>query len=233
MLLRSMNKNRLLLIVSILIVVLLFFAFDIHQYLNLDYIKSQKSVLDDYRLTHPFKSALIFFLFFVLITSISLPGAGVLSLTAGTLFGLIWGTIISSFAAMIGATNALLITRYILRDIIQQKYESKLKPVNDGIEKNGKLYLFTMRMIPVFPYFIINALMGLTHIKAISFAWVTQLGMLLPTIILVNAGTQLATINSLYDVFSIKIIFSFALLGLFPILTKKTMDIFKAKNNSS
>ena len=226
-----MNKHRLLLLIVIVFVILILFAFDIHQYLNLDYIKSQKAILDDYRHSYPIKSAFLFFLFFIFITSISLPGTGVLTLTAGAIFGLIWGTLICSFAAMIGATIALSISRYLLRDYIQNRFKLQLEPINKGIEEDGKFYLFTMRMIPVFPYFIINMLMGLTPIKITSFAWVTQLGMLLPTIILVNAGSQLTKINSLYDVFSIEIIISFALLGIFPILAKKGIDIFKSRKN--
>ena len=163
----------------------------------------------------------------------SLPGAGILTLAAGAIFGTFWGTILCSFASVMGATFAFLISRYLFHDYIQGHFKKQLEPINHGVRKEGALYLFTVRLVPIFPFFIINIVMSLTPIRTFTFAWVSQVGMLLPTIIFVNAGTQLAKIESLGDVLSPELLFSFALLGLFPIVAKKTLVYIRKKKHES
>ncbi len=140
----------------------------------------------------PVLVSLLFFAFYVVITALSLPGAAIMTLAGGALFGLAWGFVIVSFASTIGATLAFLVSRYLLRDSVQKRFGDRLKPINRGIEREGAFYLFTLRLVPIFPFFLINILMGLTPIKTFTYYWVSQLGMLAGTVVYVNAGTQLA-----------------------------------------
>jgi uncharacterized membrane protein YdjX (TVP38/TMEM64 family) len=228
-----MNNKKLALVIVFIILIALFFSFDIAQYLNLAYIKSQQSVIDNYYALNPVRTGLIFFISYILITGVSLPGAGILTLAAGAIFGVIWGSILVSFASVFGATMAFLIARYLFHDYVQDKFKKQLEPINRGIRKEGDLYLFTIRFVPIFPFFIINNLMALTPIKTLNFALVSQIGMLLPTIIFVNAGTQLAKIESPGDVLSLELIFSFALLGIFPLAAKKILVYVKKKRHEN
>jgi pyruvate/2-oxoglutarate dehydrogenase complex dihydrolipoamide dehydrogenase (E3) component/uncharacterized membrane protein YdjX (TVP38/TMEM64 family) len=166
---------------------------------------------------------------YVIVTALSFPGAAVMTLVAGAIFGLLWGTVIVSFASTIGATLAFLASRFLLRDGIQKKFGDKLKAINDGVTKEGGFYLFTMRLVPAFPFFVINLVMGLTTIKTRTFFWVSQLGMLAGTLVFVNAGTELAKITSLKGILSPGLIGAFVLLGIFPIIAKKIIDTFKAR----
>ena len=159
----------------------------------------------------------------------SLPGATILTLLGGALFGLIKGGLLVSFASTIGATLAFLASRYLLKDSIQSKFGDKLKVINEGVKKEGGFYLFTMRLIPAFPFFLVNLVMGLTPIKTLTFFLVSQVGMLPGTLVYVNAGTQLAQLESLSGILSPKLIASFALLGVFPLVAKKAMGFFTNK----
>lgn len=170
-----------------------------------------------------------YFAVYVAVTALSLPGAAVMTLLAGFLFGIFYGTILVSFASSIGATCAFLVARFLLGKSLQEKYGDKLRKINDGIKKEGGFYLFTMRLIPAFPFFLINILMGLTPIRTRTFYWVSQIGMLPGTIVYVNAGGQLATLESLAGILSPKIIGSFVILALFPLIAKKTLDFVKRK----
>ena len=228
-----MNKKKVALIIIFIIAVGLFFTLDVGQYLNLGYIKSQQEAINNYYLVNPVKTGLIFFISYILITGISLPGAGIMTLAGGAIFGLVWGTILVSFGSVFGATMAFLIARYLFHDYIQKKFSKQLEPINRGIRKEGDLYLFTIRFIPIFPFFIVNTLMALTPIKTLNFALVSQIGMLIPTIIFVNAGTQLAKIESPGDVLSPELILSFVLLGLFPLLGKKIIVFIRRKQHKS
>lgn len=228
-----MNKKKLALIIAFIIAIGLFFTLDIGQYLNLSYIKSQQELINNYYAMNPVQTGLIFFISYILITGISLPGAGIMTLAGGAIFGLVWGTILVSFGSVFGATIAFLIARYLFHDYIQNKFSKQLEPINRGIRKEGDLYLFTIRFIPIFPFFIVNTLMALTPIKTINFALVSQIGMLVPTIIFVNAGTQLAKIESPGDVLSPELILSFVLLGLFPLLGKKIIVFIRRKQHKS
>lgn len=170
-----------------------------------------------------------FFLLYVVVTALSLPGAAILTLASGALFGLVQGLIIASFASSIGATLAFLASRYLLRDTIKQRFPERLAAIDSGVEKEGGFYLFTLRLVPVFPFFLINLLMGVTAIKSWTYYWVSQVGMLAGTFVFVNAGTQLAQIDSLSGILSFNLIVSFALLGFFPLIAKGILNVFKKR----
>jgi dihydrolipoamide dehydrogenase len=224
-----MQPRKILLVAAIAVLVYSFFAFDLGRYLSLDYFKSQQAVIDAYFLAHPWRTILFFFAIYVAVTGLSLPGAALLTLVAGAIFGLVRGTMVVSFASTLGATLAFLAARFLLRDWVQQQFSSSLKAVNEGIEKDGAFYLFTLRLIPVFPFFIINLVMGLTLIRTWTFYWVSQVGMLAGTFVYVNAGTQIARIDSLQGILSPGLLISFALLGLFPLLARRWVAFSKAR----
>lgn len=213
----------------IAVIVFLFFSYDLQHLLTLDGLKNGLGDFEAWRSESPVLVALVFLGIYVCVTALSLPGAAVMTLAAGALFGVLWGTVIVSFASSIGATLAFLASRYFLQETVQNKFGERLKAINAGIKKEGAFYLFTLRLVPVFPFFLINLLMGLTPIKAATFYIVSQIGMLAGTIVYVNAGTQLAQIDSLSGILSPALLFSFALLGIFPFIAKKVISIVKAK----
>ncbi|MGH1460812.1 MAG: dihydrolipoyl dehydrogenase [Neptuniibacter sp.] len=206
-----------------------FFFFDLGQYFSLDFIKANQASFDQYYVENPVLTIAIYFTVYVLVTALSLPGAAIMTLAGGALFGLTTGVLVISFASTIGATLAFLFSRFLLRDFILQRFSRQLESINKGIEKEGAFYLFTLRLVPVFPFFVINLGMGLTPIKTWTFFWVSQLGMFAGTIVYVNAGTQLGKLENLSGILSPALLFSFTLLGLFPLLGKKITDILQAK----
>ena len=210
-----------------------FFLFDLGRYFNLEYLKQQQAVMDAFYERQPLTTALYYFLLYIVITGLSLPGAAILTLAGGAIFGLLWGTVIVSFASTIGATLAFLFSRYLFRDAIQGRFADKLTAINRGMAEEGAFYLFTLRLVPIFPFFIINLVMGLTPIRALTFFLVSQAGMLAGTIVYVNAGTQIAKIEQLKDIASPGLILSFVLLGIFPLLAKKTVDYLKRRKGSA
>jgi pyruvate/2-oxoglutarate dehydrogenase complex dihydrolipoamide dehydrogenase (E3) component/uncharacterized membrane protein YdjX (TVP38/TMEM64 family) len=225
-----MNKKtatRILILLVAIGLLTLFFSFDLHQKMTLEGLKSGLVQLHAWRDAEPLQMALGYFFLYILVTALSLPGALVLTLAGGAIFGFVQGFVLVSFASTVGATLAFLAARYVLREWVQQRFGEKLKPMNDGIEKEGSFYLFTLRLVPVFPFFLINLLMGLTKMRTLTYYWVSQVGMLAGTVIYVNAGTQLAAIDSLQGIVSLPIFLSLAALGLFPLITKKILDIFK------
>jgi len=223
-----MNSRRaVLLLVAALIAA--FFIFDIGQYLTLDFLKSQHQSFLDYYATHQALTIALYFSLYILVTALSLPGAAIMTLAGGAIFGLASGVVIISFASTIGATLAFLISRFLLRDYVQSRFGDKLKAVNAGIERDGDFYLFTLRLIPIFPFFIINLVMGLTPMKAWRFYLVSQIGMLPGTIVYVNAGSQLGKLDSLSGILSPSLLLSFALLGLFPLMAKKFVEWLKQR----
>lgn len=193
-----------------------YFVFDLGQYLSLENFKAQQAEILAAKNAHPLIFITSFFLTYVTITGLSIPGAAIMTLIAGALFGLVIGTVVVSFASTIGATLAFLGSRYVLRDWVQSKFGERLKAIDDGLAKDGAFYLFTLRLIPVFPFFVINLLMGLTRIRTWTFFWVSQLGMLAGTIVYVNAGTQISQVESTAGLLSPTLIGSFVLLALFP-----------------
>jgi pyruvate/2-oxoglutarate dehydrogenase complex dihydrolipoamide dehydrogenase (E3) component/uncharacterized membrane protein YdjX (TVP38/TMEM64 family) len=201
-----------------------FFAFDLHRYFTLDFFKAQQAAIDTYYRAHPIQTAAIYFAIYVVVTGLSLPGAAVMTLAGGAIFGLLWGTVIVSFASTIGATLAFLASRFLLRDWVQSKFGDKLKTFNDGVAKEGAFYLFALRLVPAFPFVAINLLMGLTPIRTWTYLWVSQLGMLAGTIVYVYAGTTLGEFR-----ISIELIAAFTLLGVFPLIAKKTLEAIKSR----
>lgn len=198
----------------------IFFIFGFNDFFSIDSVKKTKFVISDFKSSYPLLTATIFFLIYVTGTSLSLPVAGILSITGGALFGLAWGTIIVTTAGVTGATIAFLLSRYLLREYIQNRFGNRLMTINKGIEENGNVYLLTMRLIPVIPYFVINTLMGLTPMSVYRFSLVSLFGMVPVTMILVNGGVQVASINSIGGILSFKVISAFTLIGLIPILSQ-------------
>ena len=222
--------KKLLIFGLILGLIILFQLFELGQFLTLDYIKSQQASLHEFYQQNQFLTIGGFFIGYVLVTGASLPGAVIMTLAAGALFGLLNGVIIVSFASSMGATLAFLVSRYLLRDSVQKKFGDRLKTINAGIQKDGAFYLFALRLVPAFPFFIINLVMGLTSLKTFTFYWASQLGMLAGTIVYVNAGTQLAQIDSVAGVLSIELILSFVLLALLPFIGRKMVELMKRRS---
>lgn len=221
--------KKLIILLLIIGAVVGFFAFDLNEILTLEYIKSKQADLIQLRDSAPVMVSLVYFVLYVLVTALSLPGAAIMTLLGGGLFGLVWGFVLVSFASTIGATLAFLVARYLLRDSVQDRFSDRLEPINRGIAEEGSFYLFTLRLVPIFPFFLINILMGLTPIKTFTFYWVSQVGMLAGTLVYVNAGTQLAAISGVKGILSPGLLFSFALLGIFPLLAKKVTGWLKKK----
>ena len=211
---------RKLIIILIISLISIFFVLDLGSYLSFQNLKSSLGQFETWRIDSPVLTGLIFFSFYVAVAALSLPGAAVMTLAAGALFGLLWGTIIVSFASSIGATLAFLVSRYLFRDAIQRRFGDRLRTINNGIAKDGNFYLFTLRLVPLFPFFIVNLLMGLTPIRTVSYYWVSQVGMLAGTLVYVNAGTHLAKISGLNSIISPGLLVSFILLGVFPLFTR-------------
>lgn len=206
---------------AILVFVLLgaiaaYFVFDLGQTLSLENFKASQAEIVAAKDANPVLYIAGFFILYVAVTGLSIPGAAIMTLVAGALFGVLLGTIIVSFASTLGATLAFLSARFVLRDWVQGKFGERLRAIDDGLEKDGAFYLFTLRLIPVFPFFVINLLMGLTRIKTPTFFWVSQLGMLPATMVFVNAGTQISRIDSTAGLLSPTLIASFVALALFP-----------------
>ena len=226
---KNKQIKNLLLIAVFTIVVALFFVFDLQKYLTLEYLKSSKAFfISSYE-----KNFILvlgsYFLFYIVITAFSLPGAVWMTLGGGAFFGLFAGTVIVSFASSIGATLAMLIARFLLRDWVQSRFASQMETINSGINKEGGFYLFTLRLVPAVPFFVINLGMGLTSLRALTFYWVSQLGMLPGTVVFINAGAELAKIESFGDILSPTLIASFVLLGIFPLLVKKILVFIEKK----
>ena len=191
-------------------------------------MKENQLLFDAYYKDNPTMVSVSFFAIYIISTALSIPGAALLTLIGGAVFGLVWGMVLISFASTIGATLAFLVSRFLLRETIQQRFADHLHNINKGIEKEGAFYLFTLRLIPVFPFFLVNLVMGLTTIKTTTYYWVSQLGMLAGTLVYVNAGTQLAQLESASGILSLPLIISFTLLGLFPLIAKKIISIIQA-----
>jgi len=223
------SRGRLFVVLAFLVAIAAFFLAGGQRYFSFEYVKAQQGAVQAWYAAHPWQTVLGFFVLYVAVTGLSLPGAALLSLVAGAIFGLLWGTVVVSFASSVGATLALLASRFVLRDWVQARFSRQLQGINRGVQKEGAFYLFTLRLIPAVPFFVINLAMGLTPIRARTFYWVSQLGMFPATVVFVNAGTQLARIESLQGILSLPLIGAFVLLGLFPLLAKKLLDAYKAR----
>lgn len=224
-------KTRITLSFLILLAIVSFFVFDLDQYLNLTYLKANQMRFQEYYFENKIQTLLLYFLIYVLTTALSVPGATILTLAGAGIFGFWTSLILISFASTIGATLAFLSSRFLFQDIVQEKFGKKLSKINQGMEREGAFYLFSMRLMPIFPFFMINLLMGLTSIKTPTYFFVSQAGMLAGTLIYVNAGVQLSEIESTKDILSPDIILSFTLLGIFPLLVKRILTWYRNKKN--
>lgn len=224
-----MNLRRLLLLAVIAALVIGFFASGLQQHLSLDALKAQQQVLDQQVTSQPILASALYVGLYVLVTALSLPGAALLTLIGGALFGLGWGLLLVSFASTAGATLAMLISRFLLQGWVQKRFGTRLERINQGIDREGAFYLFALRLVPAFPFFLINLAMGLTRLPARTFWWVSQLGMLPGTLVYVNAGRELGQLDSLAGILSPGLLGAFVLLGLFPLIARRLLDVIKAR----
>jgi len=225
--------KRYVLLGVVAIAVIAFFALGFGHYLSLDNLQASRAHVVDQVQQNPVVASLAFFALYVLVTGLSLPGAAVMTLAAGAIFGVVWGVVLVSFASAIGATIAFLIARSLIGEWVQKRFGQYLEPINRGIETDGAFYLFTLRMVPVFPFFVINLLMGLTRIGVAQFYLVSQIGMFAGTILYVFAGTQLAEIQRPSDVLSPGLIAALTLLGVFPLIAKKIVALLSARRRGA
>jgi uncharacterized membrane protein YdjX (TVP38/TMEM64 family) len=228
----SKMTGKILVLGLVVLGILAFLYFDLGQYFSLEYIKASQEGFQSLYQSHRFFVIAAYMGLYIAVTALSLPGAAVLTLAGGGLFGLVTGTVAVSFASTIGASLAFIVSRFLMREWVQSKFGEKLTAMNNGIEREGAFYLFSLRLVPIFPFFIINLLMGLTRMRLFTFFWVSQIGMLPGTLVYVNAGKQLAQIDSISGILSPGVLISFAILGLFPITMKKIMSFYK-KNSAS
>ena len=225
-----MSASRWAVLASVVLALCAFFYFDFNQLLTLANVKREQSELEQLLLSHPVEFVGVFFGIYVVATALSLPGAAtLLTLAAGALFGLGWGTVFVSFASSIGATLAMVIARWLFQEHVQSRFKTQLEYINRGIARDGVFYLLTLRLVPVFPFFAVNLAMAVTRMKVWQFYLVSQIGMLAGTMVFVNAGTELGRIASLGDVVSNGLITSFVLLGLFPLVAKWLVGWLKAQ----
>ena len=219
-----MNKKKVLVAGVVILLIGLFFLLDLDRFLTLDYLQDSLDRFHAFYAQNRFLTLAVFFFIYVVVTALSLPGAAVMTLAGGAFFGLITGVVVVSFASTIGATLAFMVARFLLKDTIQNRFADRLKAINEGVRKDGAFYLFTLRLVPVFPFFLINLVMALTPIRTWTFYWISQVGMLAGTIVYVNAGTQLAGITTTGDLLSFNLIGAFVLLGLFPWIARAIVN---------
>ncbi len=222
-----MKSIKLLVVLVIASLVAAFFALDLGRYMTLDFVQSQLQGLQDYGRENFFTLAVAYFAVYVAATALSIPGSVVITLVGGAIFGLWWGTLLVSFASTIGATLAFLSARLLLRDWVQSRFGNSLKAINAGMEKDGNFYLFSLRIVPIFPFFLVNLVMGLTPIRVIPYFFISQLGMLMATIIYVNAGAELAQIESVSGLISPSMLLSLAALGVLPWLARGLLGLLR------
>jgi dihydrolipoamide dehydrogenase len=224
-----MSRTKLVVLAIIVVLVSAGLWLDLHQFITLENFRTSQSTVDNWVAVNPVLAALTFFILYIVITAVNIPGAAAMTLIGGALFGLVQGTVLVSFASTIGATLAFLLSRYLLRDYVEQRFASTVARINKGIATDGPYYLFTLRLIPAFPFFVINMVMGLTRLRVPTYYWVSQIGMLPATIVYVNAGTQIGQVDSLVGILSPQLIGSFVLLGVFPLLARKLLASFNAR----
>ncbi len=222
-----MNKTKLLLLAGLVLLVAAIIFWIPPDLLTLENLKAKQAEIAAYREANPIRSALLFCLVYILMAALSIPGAAILTIAAGAIFGLLQGTVLVSISSTIGATLAFLMARYFFRDAVERKMGSGLQTMRDSLEKDGAFYLFSLRLVPVIPFFVINLLMGLTPIKLLHYVIASWAGMLLGTAIYVNAGTQLSKLDSLKGILSPTIILSFVLLAAFPHIARYLLKLFR------
>ncbi|MDE0443275.1 MAG: TVP38/TMEM64 family protein [Gammaproteobacteria bacterium] len=224
-----MKRNQIILLGAIVVLVALFFVFDLGRYLNLEYFQAQRSVVVGLYQENTLAFIVAFMAIYIAMAALSLPGATIMTLAAGAVFGLAVGLVLVSFASTIGATLACLLARYLFRDAVQNRFGKYLARINEGVEKDGAFYLFAMRLVPAIPFFVINLAMALTPIRLWTFYWVSQIGMLAGTAVYVNAGKEIGQLESLSGILSPTLVISFVLLGVFPFIAKKALNLISKR----
>ncbi len=224
--------KRFLILLAMTLAIGVFFGLHFQRHFTLTALKADQHTFQTLRAASPRAAAAEFFALYVGMAVLSLPGAAILTIAAGTLFGMWEGTALVSVASAVGATGALLLSRYVLRESVQRRFSVKLEAINAGVERDGAFYLLTLRLMPVFPFFLVNVLMGLTPIRISTFYWVSQCGMLPATLVFVNAGTQLARINSLSAIASPAVLLSFAALALFPWIARAILQLIRTRRDA-
>jgi uncharacterized membrane protein YdjX (TVP38/TMEM64 family) len=218
-----MRLRQIVLLLLLALAIGAFVALDLGAYLSFEQLKASQASFDQLYAQQPVMVAAVYFGVYVLATALSFPGAVIITLAGGAVFGLWQGLLLVSFASTLGATLAFLASRFVLRDWVEARFGQRLADINAGVDKEGAFYLFTLRLIPVVPFFLINLLMGLTRMKTWTYYWVSQLGMLAGTAVYVNAGTQLAQLDSVRGILSPALLGSFVLLGIFPLLARRVV----------
>lgn len=227
-----MKPRWIVLLLALTVLIALFFAFDLPSLLTLQFFAATRESITAYEAENPWLTAIAFFLIYVVVAGASIPGAGLLTLVAGALFGFVQGVLIVSFASALGATTAFSIARHLFRDAVRARFGKHLAVIDRGIEEEGAYYLFAMRLVPAIPFFVINLAMALTPLSTWRFHWVSQIGLFFSTIVFVNAGAELGRIESVRDSLSPALWISLAALGLFPLIAKKILDAVKARRVS-
>ncbi len=225
--------QRIAILLGVVALIVVFKILGLERYFSLSYLKTSQESFAALYSQHQVMVIGAYMLIYIVVTALSLPGAATLTLVGGALFGFVVGTVVVSFASTIGATLACFVSRFLLREWVQKKFGDKLQSINKGIQDEGAFYLFTMRLIPVFPFFVINLVMGLTKMSLMTFYWVSQVGMLAGTMVYINAGKELAKIDSLSGILSPSLLISFAILGLFPLTVKKLIKWYRTKKGKS
>ncbi|MAE15807.1 MAG: TVP38/TMEM64 family protein [Deltaproteobacteria bacterium] len=225
-------SGKFIILAATAVLLALFFAFNLQHYLTLDYLKTSREQFGQVYEASPVLVVGCYFLIYVATAALSLPGAAILTLAGGAFFGLFAGTVIVSFASTLGATLAMLLARFLLRDWVQSRFGEHLQTINSGIEQEGGCYLFTLRLVPAVPFFVINLGMGLTPLRVPTFYWVSQFGMLPGTLVYVNAGLELGKLETLGDLLSPPLLGSFVLLGVFPLLVKKLVTVIQRRRET-
>lgn len=224
------NRGRLMLAGALAAIIALFYALGLDRYLSLDYLREREAWMQQMRAVHPLLWALGYFAAYVAITGLSLPLAAAITLLAGPIFGLLWGSVIVTFAAACGATLSFLASRYLFRDWVQARFTRQLAAVNKGIERDGVFYLFLLRLIPAFPFFVINLVMGITPMRTRTYFLVSLVGMIPGNVLFVNAGVRLGEVHSLHDFLSPGLIASLVAVGVFPLVVKKAVDSWRSRH---
>lgn len=225
------RRSKALILITISVVFAMFFALDLQHYLTLDQLKARQQDIQQFYSVNRLLTLVLYFALYVLVAALSLPGATVMTLAGGALFGFLPALVTVSFASAGGAVLAFLGSRFLLRDWVLSRFGERLGTINRGIEKEGAYYLFTLRFLPVFPFFVINLVMGLTAMRPLTFYWVSQIGMLAGTAVYINAGTQLGQIDSLAGLFSPGLLGSFLLLGLFPLVARQLVGVIRKRKS--
>jgi uncharacterized membrane protein YdjX (TVP38/TMEM64 family) len=223
-------SKRIMVVIVLVGIAVLFRLYHLERFLSLTYLKGSQAKFASLYAEHQVVVMGTYFTLYVLVTALSLPGAAIMSLAGGALFGFWRGLVLVSFASTIGATLACFIARFVLRDWVQNRFGEKLTAVNEGIRREGSFYLFTLRLVPLFPFFVINVLMGLTPLPLKTFYWVSQVGMLAGTAVYVNAGKELAKISTLSGILSPHLLISFVILGAFPLVVKKVLAVYRQRS---